>query len=235
MIISTNNTTIAYRCPSCGSAIKSVIGVFSLSGDMIKLKCSCHESELKISYTSDGKVRLSVPCLACGNDHEFVVSKGAVLSRELLMLTCPYTGIDICFIGTKEKVEEQLDRVEDELLQILDENEGEDFYGKYEEGAFPQTPDLTALPLVSTVVKELLCEGAIKCGCEEKCGEERAKLDINNMLMLGGDYDNECSGDIELIIDNENYVVRCLSCGKRYKITPDGVGRFCEMTELELE
>ena len=75
MILSTKNTTIAYRCPSCGEAIKSVVGVFSLSGDLIRLKCHCHESELKISYTSDGKIRLSVPCFACGNDHEFIVSK----------------------------------------------------------------------------------------------------------------------------------------------------------------
>ena len=234
MIISTKNTTIAYRCPSCGCAVKSVIGVFTLSGDMIKLKCRCGESELKISYTSDGKIRLSVPCFACGNNHEFVVSKTAVLSRELLMLTCPYTGIDICFTGTQEKVEEQLDRVEEEIIKILQETEGEDFYANYDEDSVPKTPDLAALPLVSTVVKELLCEGAVTCGCEEKCEEERARLDINNMLMLGGDYDNECKGDIELIIDGEDYVVRCLACGRKYRITPDEVDRFCEKTELDL-
>lgn len=235
MILSTKNTTIAYRCPSCGAAIKSVVGVFSLSGDMIKLKCHCHESELRMSYTSDGKIRLSVPCFACGNDHEFVVSKNAALSRELLMLTCPYTGIDICFMGTQKNVEEQLDRVEDEIIQLLEESEGEDFYGKYEEGAFPKTPDLAMLPIVSTVVKELLYDGKIYCGCETKTAENRAKDDINNMLLLGGEYENNCNGDIELYIDGEDYVVRCLNCGRKYRIRPDDVNRFCEITELELK
>ncbi len=235
MILSTKNTTIAYRCPSCGEAIKSVVGVFSLSGDLIRLKCHCHESELKISYTSDGKIRLSVPCFACGNDHEFIVSKEAALNRELLLLTCPYTGIDVCFIGRKEQVEEQLDRVEEEIIALLDESGGEDFYGKYEEGAFPKIPDLTALPVLSTVVKELLCEGKIFCGCKTKSTDNRAHEDINNMLLLGGDYDNECNGDIELIIDGEDYVVRCLSCGAKHRVRPNETDAFCETTSLELD
>ena len=45
MVISPKQTTIAYRCPVCGTGVISAVGMFSLSADMIKLKCTCGKSE----------------------------------------------------------------------------------------------------------------------------------------------------------------------------------------------
>ena len=128
MIVKPKDTTVAYRCPYCGGAVKSVVGVFSLSGDMLKLKCPCLRSEMRMSYTQDGKIRLGVPCFLCGKDHEFTLSRKAVLEREQTLLSCPFTGIDICFIGTKKNVEEQLERADRELHQLLEENDALDFF-----------------------------------------------------------------------------------------------------------
>ena len=60
MIIQPKNTTIAYRCPTCGKSVKSKVGAVALSGDMIKLKCPKFVSEMMLTYTSDGNIRISV-------------------------------------------------------------------------------------------------------------------------------------------------------------------------------
>ena len=52
MIIQPKNTTIAYRCPACGQAVKSMVGVFALSGDMIKL-CPGDAAEVLPTLTKE--------------------------------------------------------------------------------------------------------------------------------------------------------------------------------------
>ena len=71
MIINPKETTVAYRCPACGAGVMSAVGIFALSAEMIKLKCTCGKSELKIIYNRDGTVRLTVPCLLCAQPHTF--------------------------------------------------------------------------------------------------------------------------------------------------------------------
>lgn len=61
MILNSKETTIIYRCPHCGLSVVSVVGIFTLSGDMVKLKCDCGGSALVLTHTSDGKVRLTCP------------------------------------------------------------------------------------------------------------------------------------------------------------------------------
>ena len=48
MVLDAKNTTLAYRCPKCGAAVMSGINIFSLTADMLKLKCSCGESDMTI-------------------------------------------------------------------------------------------------------------------------------------------------------------------------------------------
>ena len=48
MVLETKKATVAYRCPHCGCGVISVVDIFSLSADMIKLKCSCGQSELEV-------------------------------------------------------------------------------------------------------------------------------------------------------------------------------------------
>lgn len=127
MIIDAKETTVAYRCPSCGSYIMSLVGVFSLSGDLIKLKCSCSGSVLTVCYTGDGKIRLSVPCIVCPHEHNYVISSAAFFGRDLFKLSCAYTGVDICFIGNKDAVLKAADESEKELMRLLEESGLDDF------------------------------------------------------------------------------------------------------------
>ena len=121
MVINPKQTHIAYRCPVCGKGVVSAVGVFSLRADLLKLKCECGESELTMTETQDGKIRLTVPCLMCPKPHNFTVSRTLFFGNELFMLQCPYTDINICFFGSQEDVCAGLERTELELLNMLGE------------------------------------------------------------------------------------------------------------------
>ena len=94
---------------------------------MVKLRCTCGKSELKLIYNRDDTVRLTVPCLICSKPHTFTVKTGVFFSEELFVLPCPYSDVNICFTGEINRVKAELARTELELLDILEENGITDF------------------------------------------------------------------------------------------------------------
>jgi hypothetical protein len=121
MVLKNTESTIAYRCPHCGSGILAMVGVFALSGDMIKLKCDCGHSELLIQKCGDGKIRLTVPCMFCPKPHQYVLSHAAFFDQSIYTIPCGMTGVDICFIGHKDDVLSALADNEKQLLDMLKE------------------------------------------------------------------------------------------------------------------
>ena len=170
MILDQKKTTIAYRCPHCTHAVYSIIGVFTLSGDLIRLKCACEESDLTISYTGDGKIRLTVPCLVCPKPHTFTISPGAFFDRELLTLPCPYTGLDIAFIGTKDKVDGAIEETGNQLLKML-QDAGYASLASLRQANEEEENALLSDPQVEDIVRFMLCEldeeGKIECYCKQ--------------------------------------------------------------------
>ena len=120
-------TTIAYRCPACGKQVFSVIGVFALSGDFIKLKCECGQSELSLMYTPNGKVRFTVPCFLCASNHQYVVDRETLLSRDLLSLTCTCSDQPICLTGQKDNVLAAAEAADTELQAQMEQAGFTDF------------------------------------------------------------------------------------------------------------
>jgi hypothetical protein len=100
MVLEPKQTTVAYRCPHCGAGVMSAVGLFNLTADMVKLKCSCGESEMSVVYGKDGKVRFTVPCILCPTPHTFTVSSSLFFGKELFVLPCPYSDINICIGDT---------------------------------------------------------------------------------------------------------------------------------------
>jgi len=118
-MITDRDTTIGYHCPFCGMSILNRINVFSMNGNLIKLKCVCGSSELVAQMLKDNKFRLTVPCILCPNSHSYTLSSGTFFKKELFSFTCKFTAINICFIGKDNKVYEALKKNEDELMQIF--------------------------------------------------------------------------------------------------------------------
>ena len=173
MIIEQKQTHIAYHCPHCGTAVLGYVGEFALSADMLKLKCECGKSDLSVTYTNDKKVRLTVPCLFCESPHHYVLTQKVFFERETLVLACPYTGVDICFIGKPEALQKELDRSAKELNALYEENQmrlpafsdKEDGEDEEEEDTRDFLADPQIYDIVRFVISDLTGEGAISCPC----------------------------------------------------------------------
>ena len=217
MILNSRETCIAYRCPYCGSGTKSMVGVFTLSGAMKKLKCSCGARELTINHTSDGKLRISVPCLFCNSEHTFAISSKLFFEKELFVYPCPYSAFDLVFIGNEKTVSEALDKSEKELLDLLhqmglddlDKLHGEiDSFDDDENEQY----DPSIYDTVMFVIRDLIEGGDVSCCCDD------------------GDYD--------IAVSDDHVKVFCRSCGAAKDIPTDSelaARAFLETAHLKLE
>ena len=174
MIIDQKKTTLAYRCPACGGVATSMVGAFSLSAELFKLKCPCHESTLTVEKTNDNKLRLSVPCIACPTPHTYTLSKNVFFNSDIFVIPCSLSGIDICFIGTDENVKKAVEKSNEELMALFGENNYDDFKVKQKKESSLTDPQV--LDIVTYVVHELNDEGKIYCRCEEGKGEYECNI-----------------------------------------------------------
>ena len=214
MILDTKQTTVAYRCPHCGVGVMSVVGVFSLSAEMMKLKCSCGHSEMTISRASNGKIRFSVPCMLCPSPHNFTVNSSVVFSKELFVLPCPYSDINIAVMGSEDHVKAELSRSELELLDIL-EKSGIDNFEAVRGENFLTDPQV--LDIVTYVIRELDEEKKITCRC-----------DVSQI--------KESLYDVEILEDSVR--VTCRHCGASKLVPANSLiaaNEFLNADKLELE
>ncbi|MBQ8508517.1 MAG: hypothetical protein IJ493_01280 [Clostridia bacterium] len=217
MILNSRETCIAYRCPYCGSGVKSMVGVFSLSGAMKKLKCDCGSSELIIQHTGDDKMRVTVPCLLCGSTHTFQVSSKLFYNKELFTYSCPYTAMDLVFLGSEKAVSAALDRSEKELLDMLHEMGLDDLdrlHGEIDrlDEEDERVLDASLYDMVMFTIRDLIEGGDVSCCCDD------------------GDYD--------VAVSDDHVKVFCRSCGAAKDIPTDSeitARAFLETTHLKLE
>lgn len=168
MVLEQKQTTVAYRCPKCGGGVMSVVGLFNLSADMLKLKCDCGGSEMTMVYTKDSKIRFTVPCIICPHPHEYTLSSTAFFNKDLFVLPCHYSGINIAMMGKPNNVKAELARTELELLDMLEKSGIDSFEHLRGEETLS---DPQVLEILLYVIKELDEEGKIYCRCAE--GTER--------------------------------------------------------------
>ncbi len=134
MLIDTS-VTIAYKCTSCGSFEFFNISLFTLLYKKdYSLSCRCKKSCINIKQESEGSFLISIPCIGCGNDHTYLLSKKSILGWSLTSSTarpcvrtgeptifnCPETGMQIFFIGRDEAVRRKVDRLEEEFDEMID-------------------------------------------------------------------------------------------------------------------
>ena len=214
MVLESKQTTVAYRCPHCGAGIMSAVGLFALSADMVKLKCTCGNSEMTVVYSKDGKVRLTVPCLLCAKPHTYTLNSTLFFGKDLFSLQCPYTDMNIAFLGETNTVKAELAKNELELLDLMEKSGLKDFdqFHNDEEAL----PDPQVLEIVMFVINDLDAEGKIFC----KCAPE----------------DNGRQYDAEIL--NDGVKVTCRKCGASRLIPTDsrlGAHAFLNAEALYLE
>ena len=182
MILNPKQTTVAYRCPSCGAGVMSVVGLFNLKADMIKLKCDCGQSAMTTVLTSDSKVRLTVPCVLCPNPHNFTVSSSIFFKDDLFLLPCPYSGINIAMTGETNAVKAELARSELELLDLLEKSGVESFNALHSNSDSYVNPEV--MEIITYMIRELDEEGKIECSCPTNTESDLELEFLNNTAQI---------------------------------------------------
>lgn len=189
MILSSKENAITYRCPVCVSHVLSMMGVFQLSGDLIKLKCSCGGSGLTIERKGNDKLNLQIPCLFCEETHSYTIDRHHIFSNKAFSLTCQVTGLEVCCIGGEEAVREYASEQDEKLDAILRDcgfesleayltqtaaarlggiEEEEEEPGEEEEVLIDESEVVAAADFI---LSDLTEAGALHCACEEGEGE----------------------------------------------------------------
>ena len=194
----------------------SLVDPFALSADMIKLKCDCGKSEMSVVYSNDGKVRLTVPCLFCPNPHSFVINSSVFFGKELFVLPCPYSDINIAMTGEINNVKAELARTELELLDILEKSGVDSFEAiRGEDSSRDVFTDPQIFDIIMFVINDLDAEGKIYCKCKD-----------------------EGEGDFEVEVLDDGIKVSCKKCGASRIIPTDGLlaaNAFLNADSLYLE
>lgn len=212
MVLESKQTTVAYRCPHCGAGVISSVGMFSLAADMVKLKCSCGHSEMEMVYSKDGKVRIKVPCIICPSGHSYTVSRNIFFGRDVFVLPCPMSDINICFMGNLDHVKFELSRTELELLQILEENGVDSFKALHGDDDRMLT-DPQIEEIVMFVIHDLEAENKIYCKCNP--------APVGKVAPVADDELPERVYDVEIVEDGIK--VSCPECGCSRVIPTDGL------------
>ncbi len=201
-----NKISVAARCAHCCSVIETEISVFNLSGGRIKADCpNCGKDSLEITLSQDGKVRLSVPCVACPHPHPFTLSAETMFTKDLFLLQCSFTRLDICFMGNKNKVNEELIKNGKELQAMMNEAaalEGED--DPFDEEALEQ------MKLILSFIDECAKKGDILCPCQK----------------------NKTAPGVELAMNDDSVTLTCRECGRSVSIDVFDTGFFETLLDM---
>ena len=113
------NTQIAYRCPECGNAVFGLVGNFAFSYGMLRLKCDCQNSNLDIMPLADDKLKLSIPCPLCKQNHTYTIASSIIFDRESFSFDCPYSNMSIAYVGESDKVASLMEENEKQLSKLI--------------------------------------------------------------------------------------------------------------------
>ena len=214
MVIEPKKRNIAYRCPECGTAVMGLVGKFALKADLLRLKCSCGEgAPMDIKGGTDKKIKLSVPCLFCKQNHGYNVSDNVFFDRDKFLLNCPYSGMDIAFIGSEEDINGELSRTEAEISRLMASLGAEELSDIQPEDMNEDEilPDPAVYDTLKFLVADLEAEGKVICPCGE------------------GEYDLRfCDGGVQ---------VYCSKCGASYTfkaMTPTMAEEYLSIDEIKL-
>lgn len=227
MILSSKENAITYRCPRCGGHVMSMMGVFRLSGDMIKLKCQCGNSSLVLTRMPGEKISLEIPCIFCEESHRYVIDRRQLFSRSAFSLTCRVTGLDVCCIGDEESVKKYAEEADEKLDQILKDcgfSSLEDYLSKvvtpeisqndeYDEDEEVLIDESEVIAAADFILAELQEEEAIHCQCEHSSGDYAYRYDRGILQCFCRTCDSELEiplrtgADLRALLEKDELVL----------------------------
>lgn len=116
MIVDTLNK-IAVKCSECSKYTVVDLNLFKLKVPT-NIMCECGNNILKI-YIKDNELILNISCIACDDVHSYAFNVKDIIKKQLLILSCPVTGMEIAFLGKKNYVDKVVDRYMVDMYELL--------------------------------------------------------------------------------------------------------------------
>lgn len=154
--------SIAYLCPHCRQSIVVERDLFSLAASPTRIPCPCGHSELEIEFLPQ-RVRLRVPCLFCGREHQVTCSSHAFIKEKAMAFSCAMSGMDCCYVGEEAPVYAATRRLEQTVDKLYEEEE---------RGAFL---DELVMHEVLSELKDIAQRDGISC----TCGSHQWEFQVN--------------------------------------------------------
>ena len=147
--------TVGYICPVCGEPVIAQRTAFQLAAGNSTLPCPCGKSELRFTQLGN-RCEITVPCLFCARDHTAVCANDALLRQKLLALSCPASGLGVCFIGEEAPVFQAMEKLEQAVdkLRLDDQSESR--------GAFLNE---VVMSEVLAELRDIAARKGVSCGC----------------------------------------------------------------------
>ena len=101
----------------------------------------------------------------------------------MIELSCKVLGLNICFIGNKDKVFEAIEKSDKELAEIMGEYSLDDI-GRISGRPEGSITDAQVSDLVRFMLCEMKDENAIKCKCDNNDGEYDFTINDNNVEVF---------------------------------------------------
>ncbi len=112
--------TAAYMCPACGNMTYGNFSLFELSGGRgISVSCGCGKSHLNIVPRTQTEYCISLKCIVCDKEHEFLIPLHEILKQDIIDLPCPDILIGLGFIGKADAVRAAVEDNEAYIREIV--------------------------------------------------------------------------------------------------------------------
>lgn len=147
---------LSYICPHCRQSVIVERDLFTLAATTHHIKCPCGKSELVVEFMPN-RVRMSVPCLFCGREHEVSCSSHAFVREKALAFSCAASGLDCCYVGEEGPVFAATARLEQAVDKVNEEQDGR--------GVFL---DEIVMHEVLSEIKDIAVRGGVSCACGSK-------------------------------------------------------------------
>ncbi len=154
MLIITYTTTAVY-CPTCGKVNFHAISRFNLSGrQKVEITCECGTNLLVFQHQKDKIYSLKIACHMCEEYHNYSYSARELWSEQVATVFCQETGVEIGFIGPRDKVLKSINNMDKSVQEMVEELG----YGEYFNNA-------EIMYKVLEILHKIAEKGKLFCSC----------------------------------------------------------------------
>lgn len=116
MVVNTSGK-IAMKCSKCGRYNMADLNAFKLK-DTVNVFCSCGKKNLK-AFIKNNEIVFEIDCPICENKHIYKFKLKDAFEKQMNILNCPETGIEIAFFGNGYYINTIVEKYREGIYELM--------------------------------------------------------------------------------------------------------------------